>query len=160
MFSLIKKVFTDISEAHLPKWVFRLIVVCASIGFLDASYLSIEHLLGLLGGDGSVNCIVGSSGSCNIVLQSMYSKVLGIPLSYLGLVYYTTILIIITRLHKKRDVHLWYVLQAIISFGFITSLYLVYIQLHILYTVCPYCMLSAAMSTIMFVGMVVYRLKR
>ncbi len=160
MLSLIKQILTDIREAHLPKWVFRLILICASIGFLDASYLSIEHLLGTLGGDGSVNCIVGSSGSCNIVLQSIYAKVLGIPLSYLGLLYYTTILIIVITLHKKRDIRLWHLLQGIIAFGFLTSLYLVYLQLFILYTICPYCMLSAAMSTIMFGAVVWHRLKK
>lgn len=160
MFSLIKQILTDIREAHLPKWVFRLILICASIGFLDASYLSIEHLLGTLGGDGSVNCIVGSSGNCNIVLQSIYAKVLGIPLSYLGLLYYTTILIIVINLHKRRDIRLWHLLQGVITFGFLTSLYLVYLQLFILYTICPYCMLSAAMSTIMFGSVVWYRLKK
>lgn len=159
MLSLIKQILTDIREAHLPKWVFRLILICASIGFLDATYLSTEHLLGVLGGDGSVNCIVGASGSCNIVLQSIYSEVLGIPLSYLGLLYYTTILIIVVTLHKKRDIRLWHLLQGIIAFGFLTSLYLVYLQLFILYTVCPYCMLSAAMSVIMFGAVVWQRVK-
>ncbi len=159
MFSLIKQILTDIREAHLPKWVFRLILICASIGFFDTLYLSIEHLLGALGGDGSVNCIVGASGDCNIVLQSIYSKVLGIPLAYLGLLYYTTILIIVLNLHKKRDIRLWHLLQGIIAFGFLTSLYLIYLQLGILYTVCPYCMLSAVMSIVMFSGVVWQRVK-
>lgn len=160
MFSLIKQLLTDIREAHIPKWLFWLIVVCAGIGFIDASYLSIQHLLGALGGDGSVNCIVGASGSCNIVLQSIYSEVLGIPLAYLGLFYYITILIIVMRLHKRRDIRLWHLLQGIITFGFVTSLYLVYLQLFVLYTVCPYCMLSAAMSVIMFGGVVWHRFKK
>lgn len=159
MFSLIKQILTDVREAHLPKWVFRLILICASIGFLDAVYLSIEHLLGVLGGDGSVNCIVGSSGSCNIVLQSIYSEVLGIPLAYLGLLYYTAILIILIRLHKVRDIRLWHLLQGIITFGFVTSIYLAYLQLFVLYTLCVYCMLSASMSTIMFGGVVWQRVK-
>lgn len=159
MLSLIKQLLTDIRESNIPKWLFRLIVICASIGFLDASYLSIQHLLGALGGDGSVDCIVGSSGSCNIVLQSIYSEVLGIPLAYLGLLYYTTILIITIRLYKRRDIRLWHLLQGIIAFGFVTSLYLVYLQLFVLYTVCPYCMLSATMSIIMFGGVVWHRVK-
>ncbi len=160
MFSLIKQILSDVREAHLSKWVFRLILVCASIGFLDATYLSIEHLLGVLGGgDGSVNCIVGSSGSCNIVLQSIYSEVLGIPLSYLGLFYYATILTIVILLYKRRNIRLWHLLQGIIAFGFVTSLYLVYLQLFVLYTVCPYCMLSAAMSVLMFGGVVWQRVK-
>ncbi|MBP9732394.1 MAG: hypothetical protein KBD29_02980, partial [Candidatus Magasanikbacteria bacterium] len=110
-------------------------------------------------GSGSVDCIVGAAGSCNIVLESMYSKVWGIPLAYLGLLYYTTIFFLLLWLHKLRDARLWYALQGIISFGFLTSLYLVYLQLFVLYTVCPYCMLSAAMSTIMFSAVVWQRVK-
>lgn len=158
MFSQLKQLITDIREANIPKWLFRLILVCASIGFLDATYLSVEHVLTANGG--SVYCIIGNAGSCNIVLQSIYSTVVGIPLAYLGLVYYTAILIILIRLHRVRDVRFWHVLQLITGFGFLTSLYLVYIQLFVLYTICPYCMLSASMSTLMFGGVVWYRLKK
>lgn len=159
MFSYIQKILSTIQGSSVPKWLFRLILICASIGFLDTTYLSIEHVMAAFGG-GSVNCIVGAPGSCNIVLESIYSKVWGIPLAYLGLLYYTTILIILIRLYRLRDTHLWYLLQGIISFGFLTSLYLVYLQLFVLYTICPYCMLSATMSVIMFGSVVVYRFKK
>jgi uncharacterized membrane protein len=158
MLSLIKKIITNIREAHIPQWILWLITICAGIGFLDATYLSIEHVITANGG--SVFCIVGAPGSCNIVLQSIYSKIYGIPLSYLGLLYYTTILIIITRLHSVRSTRLWHLLQGIITFGFLMSLYLVYLQLFILRTICPYCMLSAAMSIIMFIGVVFHRLRK
>ncbi len=160
MFSILKQLITDVREARVPTWLFRIIIICAGIGFLDALYLSIEHMIGTFGGDGTINCIVGSPGSCNIVLQSIYSEVLGIPLAYLGLLYYTVIGITVFQLHRVRNIRLWHLLQGIITFGFLTSLYLVYLQLFILYTVCPYCMLSAAMSTTMFGSVVWYRLKK
>lgn len=158
MFSLIKQILTDIREAHVPKWLFWLILVCAGIGFLDASYLSIEHILAQYGH--SVFCIVGAPGNCNIVLQSMYATPLGIPLAYLGLLYYTAIVLITIQLHRARNIRLWHLLQAIITVGFFTSAYLVYVQLLVLYTICPYCMVSATMSTIMFGGVVWYRFKK
>ena len=158
MFSLLKQILVDVQEAHLPRWVFRIILICAAIGFLDTVYLSIEHILTLNGG--SVFCIVGAPGSCDIVLQSIYSKVLGIPLAYVGLFYYTTIILILIWLHRVRNIRLWHLLQGIIAFGFITSLRLVYLQLFVLYTICPYCMVSATMSTIMFGVVVWYRFKK
>ncbi len=159
MFSLIKEIVTDIREAHIPRWLLWLIVIAASIGFLDATYLSVEHVLASFGG-GGVDCIVGSLGSCNIVLESIYAKVQGIPLSYLGLLYYTTIILLTTRLYSARRIHLWWLLRGVITCGFLASLYFVYLQLAVLRTICPYCMLSAAVSTIMFAGVVSHHLKK
>lgn len=159
MLSLIKEIVTDVREAHIPRWLFWVITICAGIGFLDASFLSIEHVVTSFNG-GGVNCIVGSPGSCNIVLESIYAKVQGVPLSYLGLLYYTAIILLITRLRAARKIHLWLVLRGIITFGFLASLYFVYLQLAVLRTICPYCMLSAAVSAIMFVGVVSHHLKK
>ncbi len=158
MFSLLKQLITDVREAHIPRWLFRMILTCGIIGCIDAIYLSIEHVVAANGG--TIFCIVGAPGSCNIVLQSIYSTVMGIPLAYLGLFYYIAILAIVIRLHRVRDIRFWHLLQGIISFGFLTSLYLVYIQLFVLQTICPYCMVSAAMSTIMFGGITWYRFKK
>ncbi len=159
MLSFLKEIITDVREARIPGWLFWVIIVCAGIGFLDASFLSIEHVVTSFNG-GGVNCIVGSPGSCNIVLESIYAKVQGIPLSYLGLLYYTAIIILITRLHAARKIHLWLLLRGIITCGFLASLYFVYLQLVVLRTICPYCMLSAAMSAIMFAGVVSHHVKK
>jgi len=159
MLTQFKQFIADVREARIPSWLFWLIMISASIGFLDAGYLSIQHAMSGLGG-GGVNCVVGASGSCNIVLDSIYARVAGIPLAYIGLLYYTTILVLIVHMRFKRNVHVWWVLRGIIVRGFIASVYFVYLQLVVLRTICPYCMLSALASATMFAGVVSHHMKK
>jgi uncharacterized membrane protein len=159
MFAQLRKLITDIREAHIPQWLFALIIAGASIGLLDASYLSYQHKTTPPAGDMSVLCVVGEPGSCNAVLQSQYAVVLGIPLAYIGVLYYLTILVTAIILFRTRAVRAWYVLQTVLAVGFLASAYFVYLQLFVIYSICLYCMISAVMTAGMCGGVIWQKIK-
>ncbi len=115
----------------------------ALLGFLDATFLTVEHYV-----NGTLPCFIG--GGCDTVTTSIYSTVAGIPISLLGGLYYiavlvSTILYIDLRKPLFFQVPLW-----LVRIGFLFSLWLIYLQLFVLHAVCLYCMLSAATSIALF----------
>ncbi|MDP2648234.1 MAG: vitamin K epoxide reductase family protein [Candidatus Yanofskybacteria bacterium] len=126
---------------------FTLIViigVLGLIGFLDTSYLAVEHYRG-----GIVPCTI--SNGCETVLTSSYSVIAGIPIALVGSMYYAAILILITLyIDTKRQV-LIKLLGLIAVSGFIVSAYLVYLQAFVIKAYCTYCLLSAGLSVFLLI---------
>ncbi len=114
------------------------------IGIIDAAYLTYVHFN--LDRSG---CAI--DGGCNAVLTSSYSEFMGIPLAFFGLLYYLAIFGGTLLYKKSRDKKLFKLVKRLTIVGFVTSLYLVYIQLQILDSICPFCMTSAVTSTLLFV---------
>jgi len=114
------------------------------LGFLDASYLSIEHFLNRV-----PPCSL--THGCETVTNSVYSSLFGIPLALLGALYYLAIIIaLVYYLDSRRPI----VIKAVAgftAFGFVFSLYLVYLQVAVIHAICQYCMLSALSSTALFI---------
>lgn len=133
-----------------------IILVVAFLGFLDASYLSIEHYMGKV-----VECSGSFFNDCGTVTTSTYSKILGIPVAYLGALYYLSFVILgIAMLDTKK---LWLAKYAgIFSIaGLLASIYFVSLQAFVLDAFCLYCMVSATTSTILFIlGMRMLQLVR
>lgn len=128
--------------ASLNKLTFGFIGL-ALIGFLDAIYLTVSHYTG------HINCSVISG--CQEVLLSPYSKILGIPLALLGALYY--LFIIINSLLYIDNQNKWsrIFLSYLPIFGFLFSLYLLYLMIFVIDALCQYCLLSAGSSTILFI---------
>jgi uncharacterized membrane protein len=116
----------------------------ALLGFVDATYLTVEHYKGAI-----PPCSV--TGGCEVVLTSIYSEIMGIPTSLVGSIYYLLVLIgSFAYLESKNLVLLkWSLLLTIPAFIF--SLWFVYIQVFELYSYCIYCLGSFLTSTILFV---------
>ncbi|HMO78627.1 MAG TPA: vitamin K epoxide reductase family protein [Candidatus Paceibacterota bacterium] len=128
--------------------VFFVLIICAVIGLLDTVYLTIKHYEG-------APVVCGLFDRCDIVTTSKYSTIFGFPISLLGAIYYFLILILI-------DIYLFFKIKfipkialAISTLSFLFSVWLVYLQLFILKSICPYCMLSATTSTIIF-GLLIF----
>lgn len=125
------------------------LTIIAFLGFLDATYLTVEHIIG-----GTIPCSIFTG--CEKVLNSKYSVIGGIPTAFFGVVYYTAIFLLallsITRDDKK------YLLLAskFTIVGLLASIGFVYLQLVVIKAICTYCMLSALISLFLFVvGMIV-----
>lgn len=126
------------------KNIINLFILISLIGILDASYLTFEHF--------SINNIICNiNDTCNIVLTSKYAEILGVPLAILGLMYYLTIFInsFLFKITKYTGYKLILLYLPIFSFFF--SIWLVYLQLFILNSICIYCMASAIISTMIFI---------
>lgn len=95
-----------------------------------------------------------SSDECNEVVNSRYAKFFGISLEYLGFLYYAVIflgyiaLIAAPSLQETLLVPGLFLLSA---FSFLFSLYLLFVQGAILKRWCIWCLLSATVSTLIFV---------
>jgi uncharacterized membrane protein len=123
-----------------------LIALLAFTGMVDALYLSIKR------NAGPVPCHI--THGCTDVLTSKYSAILGVPLSWIGLAFYVTILSIAvfamfedpTRPSSNPLRFAFYLSGA----GLIISALLVGVQAFILHAFCEYCLLSAALVLSIF----------
>ena len=132
----------------ISKLAHKAVLVLASIGLLDSGYLTFKHITG-----GEVTCSAIPGANCDVVLGSMYSTIFGIPLALLGTLYYLTVLTLWIIYLQKGDSRLLQFIFGITGVGFLTSLYLIYIQAFVLYAYCAFCMLSALTSTLLFVSL-------
>jgi uncharacterized membrane protein len=118
------------------------ITALATLGLADALYLLTVHW-----GWWSAVCL--GVGNCEVVNTSIYSELLGIPvallgaLSYLGLIglgilIWNSVLDEYTRTAR-------FFLSAV---SLVFSAYLTYVELFILHDICPWCVLSALLVTL------------
>ncbi len=135
--------------AHpLPKWLAVSMLILSLFGILDAGYLTANHYL-----DAKTVCF--SLSNCDQVLQSQYAVVLGVvPLALIGLGYYLALFTLLLLYVRKPRIELWYAVMAILAFAFLVSLFLVYLQFFVIRALCMYCLLSATLTSFLFLGMV------
>ena len=136
------------------KSVVALLLAASLIGFVDAAYLTAKHYLGA-----PPPC--GLFGGCETVTTSEYAKVAGVPLALLGALYYLAVFLSTIVYLDTRRSGILRMTAGFTAVGFIASLWFVYLQLFVIKAICPYCMLSALVSTVLFVaGMRVLRGER
>lgn len=122
-----------------------LFIAITLAGFIDASYLTYEHYSHYLP-PCSTNILFVD---CGKVLTSQYSLVFGIPLAAIGMVHYALVLLF----YRPKTAYLL-ILETLI--GFLASLYFIFLQLVVIKSICLYCMLSAAISTTLFILAVIF----
>ncbi len=118
--------------------------VFGSIGVLDTMYLIYHKLMGT-----DVACPFFPKEWCYTVQHSPQNKTFGIPNSFAGFAMYTAILIL-TSLYASGSIMFW-PLQAIITFGFLFSMYFTYVQAFVLRAFCTWCVVSVINFTVMFI---------
>lgn len=133
----------------IPTWASVSFLVVAAIGFADTAFLSVEHYRGAI-----VPCFIVTG--CDIVTTSQYSLILGIPVAYLGLLYYTAMLILTVAYFDKKKSQ-WLRLAFLgTPFGLAFSLWFLYAQAFLLKAYCLYCLGSIATSTLLFIIAALY----
>lgn len=105
------------------------------LGLADSAYLSYSRFFG-----GEVACVV--TRGCATVAESEYSVFLGVPLAYIGVMYYVTILTLL-YLHRYQELLLLTIVGAAMS------LYFIYIQAFVIGAFCIYCLFSAGLSFVL-----------
>lgn len=126
---------------------YTFIVLAASGGFGVASYIRYtkKHHQQLV-------CPIGSD--CNVVINSRYSKFLGVPIEYLGMFYYAVIFIAYIILIFAPYLLSGAFLVGLVMFtaiSFLFSLYLLFAQAFLLRQWCIWCLLSATLSIAIFI---------
>ena len=114
------------------------VVLLCLIGIGVAGYLTYTHYAGL-----KVVCL--SSGGCETVQSSVYSKLDGVPVAVLGLAGYIGILFtLLIRNELGRAAGFGLALV-----GFLFSLYLTYRELFTIKAICQWCVSSAVLMTLL-----------
>jgi uncharacterized membrane protein len=90
---------------------------------------------------------------CNTVVNSPYSRIFGVPMSYFGFVYFLYMFALAALLAFNpfsRGLRFRAVLYA--AMGALSSIYFVYLQLGFIREVCSYCLISAIMTLLLFIA--------
>lgn len=124
------------------KKFFILIVLLATLGFADALYMSVEHYRGEI-----PPC--GLTGGCEQVTTSQFATIAGVPVAYMGALYYFVVLFGLFLFVDQKKGIVFKGITLIVTFGFLFSLYLTFLQFFIIKALCAYCLLSALTSTIL-----------
>lgn len=126
------------------KIIIGIFLAVSIIGFVDALYLTIEHFRGVV-----PPCSILKG--CEVVTTSSYSVVFGIPVALLGALYYVFFFIFSLAYFDSKKERILSLLSRFSIFGFLASLYFVYLQFFVLKALCIYCMMSATTSTLLFI---------
>src|SRR5262245_63700270 len=113
-------------------------IVLALIGLGIASYLTYVHYEG-------IHPVCGLGGNCEKVQTSEWSELAGIPVAVLGLIGYAVILV--TLFVPGEQALIAGALTALVGFGF--SAYLTYRELFTIDAICPWCVASAIVMTLL-----------
>ncbi len=127
------------------KNVVRGMIILSLFGLGDSGYLTWKHFQ-----ETSPFC---PRGGCDLVLTSHYAEVWGIPLALIGALGYGSILALALFAHWAKEPGLRKALSGLLAFstiGFLVSLFLVYLQLFVLKSICIWCMASALTMTTIF----------
>ena len=133
-----------------------MLLALALIGIADASYDSYAiysaHALW---------CPPPIDG-CNTVASSPYARILGVPLGYLGVVYYVGMAVVSVLVASaplspgRRTVALAYATAGVVASGMFF-----YIQATYIHAFCIYCMISALLTILLFaISLMHYRRTR
>jgi uncharacterized membrane protein len=113
-------------------------IVLAVIGLGVAAYLTYVHYDG-------IKPVCGLGGDCEKVQTSEWADLAGIPVALLGLIGYASILV--TLFIEREEALFAGALLSLAGFGF--SAYLTYRELFSIDAICPWCVSSAVILTLL-----------
>jgi uncharacterized membrane protein len=129
---------------HTRTGLLASLLVLTALGIADAWYLALSAFEGA-----ALFCDVGSVlDGCNIVAQSPYSKLFGLPLALYGVIFYGVVFLAIAALFKWAHHPLYQAVAALGVLGFLASLGFLFIQFALIKALCIYCIVSAVISAL------------
>lgn len=121
-------------------WIAR---VLALVGFADAAYLTASHYAG-----SSVFC--GASGGCETVLASEFATLGPVPIALIGAGYYALSSLVAWTPAASWSRTTATALAGLSGLAFAVSAVLFGIQAFALHAWCRFCLVSAAITTLLF----------
>jgi uncharacterized membrane protein len=137
--------FADAERA--PRWPAVAGLVVSLAGLAVATYLTVQHFdTGL-----QLSCPTHGIINCEKVTQSSYSKIMGIPVAVLGLVFFVVMAVfqlpVMWRSHR-REIRAARLGWSVVGVG--TALWLVYAELFRIDNICLWCSSVHLLSLILF----------
>jgi uncharacterized membrane protein len=129
-------------DKRLRQWMIGL----AILGLLVSIYMTIYKVT-----NNEAMCI--GSGGCSTVNASRYSEVSGIPVALIGVGGYAAILalLFLERRPGFFQENGTMMLFGISLVGFLFTLYLIYVEIKLIHALCPFCLASQTVMTILFI---------
>lgn len=141
--------------ARVDNWQLRVIQLLAIPGMLLAYYLLLYH-----NGDLVVVCRSGGWEDCGLVSgpDAPYSSIGPVPVALIGLIGYLTIFLLIWLKDWVAgiDVYIPELMLGLTGLAFLFSLGLTVLEAFVIGAFCRYCLISAAIVTIMFILSISY----
>lgn len=128
-----------------PAWRYWTQAGLAVLGLLVSLYLTWIKVSG-----GSAYC--AGVGDCDTVQSSIYSEMSGLPIALFGAGFYAIVLILTMVRRRVTRQQAEYALLGqlmLVLAGTLYSGYLTYIELYVLEAICPYCVVSAIIVTLL-----------
>lgn len=119
-----------------------IITILALFGFAMSLYLAVSHYLGFV-----VPCDI--TKGCEVVLNSKYSNLLGLPLSVWGVGYFTAV--IFSSLLANHYAVWRKLLTALLGVGALAALCFLSIQFFVIKKVCQYCLITDLLSVALII---------
>lgn len=117
----------------------------AVVGWLVSTMLTAIHMFALP----AIPADAPVAGSIEVI-SSQWAYVLGVPLATLGAFYYLTTIAMALWWFDTRHPLIIKILTPITASGVAFSAYFVYLQVGVIGEICPFCMVSAAATVILF----------
>src|ERR1041384_7280441 len=145
---------TSLEHPNKPiiSWSYLIAALVSLIGLGDAVYLTVQDMTGA-----SLRCTIISG--CSEVLASKYSHIGSIPLASVGAAaYFSFFSLAILAAFGYR----WArpLLTILVTVMFLMTLWLLYLQAFVIRHFCQYCLLSAAVTTVLAVVIIGSRVVR
>ena len=132
-----------IRKINLPIYVMLALTL---IGISDAMYVAYGSYSGT-----QLWCPI--LDGCNTVVNSPYSRVLGMPMSYFGFIYYLFMFGLAARLaYEPASKSLRFRVVLYAALGAVSSAYFIYLQLGLIQAICSYCIISAIVSFLLLLA--------
>lgn len=129
-------------------WLRVVSLLLVAAGLFVSAYLSYTKLT-----QTSLVCVEGGAFNCDVVSNSIYSRIFGIEVAYLGFLTYLVLgalLLLERRVSFLRDYGTALVF-GLTLFAFLFSMWLVYVQVALLEALCPWCLAHELIMTILFI---------
>lgn len=123
------------AHSRVPAWVVASSLALTVLGLGMALYLSYEHATG----SNSLVCSDTGTINCLKVTTSSFSVIFGMPVAYLGLAYFVVGLFVMLPALWRRGGAFSILRLGYTIAGLLMVLYLVYVELFKLKTICLWC---------------------
>ena len=124
-----------------------LILIFSALGIIISAYLSYTYF-----SSGQTTFCLSGSG-CDVVKESPFSRMFGIPVPYIGLLGY--IIVVLTVLYKGLGSSRYSFIYYLSLVGVAFSAYLTYLEVAVIKAICSYCVLSAILIFAIFLTVLI-----
>lgn len=130
----------------MQSYLINSLVVLSFLGIANSVFLYYKHKK-------KQPFVCPMNSDCNAVINSKWNNLFGIKNEILGILYYISILIGSILLYFNNETIVYYLILISSSIALLFSGFLMYIQKYKIKEYCFYCIISAIISFLIFINM-------